>query len=35
MGVKGLWKVLEGVKTPVEYESLNGKVLAVGMLLIF
>ena len=30
MGVKDLWKLLEPAGRPVNIESLNGKVLAVG-----
>ena len=31
MGVKGLWKLIESTGKPVSLESLNGKILAVGM----
>ena len=32
MGVKGLWKLLEPVGRPVTLESLENKVLAIGIL---
>jgi hypothetical protein len=32
MGVKGLWQLLEPVGRPVTLESLEGKVLSVGIL---
>ena len=32
MGVKGLWKLLESVGRPVTLESLENKILGVGIL---
>jgi len=31
MGVKGLWRLIAPVGKPVSLESLNGKILAIGV----